>query len=587
MFPIVHGIKGAARSFDAAAEQSMPEDHPPAERSLGQLLVDRGKLSPADLERALRLHKETHDRVDLILTRLGLVSERDIADGLATYLGTPVVAEDEYPVEPLLAEKVSARFLKEHRVLPIADLPDGLAVAMADPLDGYVVKAMEFIAGKPIIARVGLQSQIETAYERLYGSGSGQVVKQADDAGLDASVEDVERLKDLASEAPVIRLVNRLIAGAFEMRASDIHIEPFERTLRVRYRIDGVLHEIEPPPWKLAAPVISRVKIMANLNIAERRLPQDGRIKLALQGKEIDMRVSTVPTMHGESVVMRVLDRRSTDLKFEDLGFDEKVLPEFIEVLERPHGICLVTGPTGSGKTTTLYTALRMLNSPEVKILTVEDPVEYQLQGINQVHVKPQIGLTFAHALRSFLRQDPDIIMIGEIRDVETAQIAVQASLTGHLVLSTLHTNDAASAISRLLDMGVEDYLLTATMTGVVAQRLVRTLCPNCRQPYAAMPELVAELRLDRFVANGEVTLFHSSGCKACGGTGFRGRSCILEFLPVTDAIRKLVLNRADARDIQRAAIEGGMRTMYQHGVVKALAGATSLEEVMRVTREV
>jgi general secretion pathway protein E len=550
-------------------------------------LVERGKLAPTELERTVRLQRETQDRVDVILTRLGLVSERDIAETLAAYLGAPIVAEEDYPVEAVLADKVSPRFLKEHRILPLAEHDDRLIVAMADPLDDYVVKAMEFIVGKPVAVRVGLQSQIEAAYERMYAAGGGQVVKHADEAGLDASEEDVERLKDLASEAPVIRLVNRLIAGAFEVRASDIHIEPFERTLRVRYRVDGVLREIEPPAWKLAAPVISRIKIMANLNIAERRLPQDGRIKLAMQGKEIDMRISTVPTMHGESVVMRVLDRRSADLKFEDLGFDDKVLPAFVEILERPHGICLVTGPTGSGKTTTLYTALQMLNSPEVKILTVEDPVEYQLHGINQLHVKPQIGLTFAHALRSFLRQDPDIIMIGEIRDVETAQIAVQASLTGHLVLSTLHTNDAAGAISRLLDMGVEDYLLTATMTGIVAQRLVRTLCPSCREPYRALPELVAELNLGRHADNGAITLYRTAGCKACHGTGFRGRTCILEFLPISDPIRRLILSRGDARDIQRLAIEGGMRTMYQHGVAKALAGVTSIEEVMRVTREV
>ncbi|MEP6656717.1 MAG: ATPase, T2SS/T4P/T4SS family, partial [Betaproteobacteria bacterium] len=354
----------------------------------------------------------------------------------------------------------------------------------------------------------------------------------------------------------------------------------------VRYRIDGVLHEVESPPRRLSAAVISRIKIMANLDIAERRLPQDGRIRLRIQGKEIDLRVSTVPTMHGESVVMRILDKGGVALDFKRLGFEDETLRIFLDVLLQPHGILLVTGPTGSGKTTTLYTALEKLNQPDVKILTVEDPVEYQMAGINQIQVKPQIDLTFANALRSIVRQDPDVIMIGEIRDLETAQIAVQSALTGHLVLSTVHTNDAASTVNRLLDMGVEDYLLTSTVIGILAQRLVRTLCMHCKEPYTALPEVVEELDLKRFAPAGPITLYHAKGCSQCAQTGFSGRISILEMLPVTDPLRSLVMKHANSSELRNEAIRGGMRTMYEDGLRKAIRGVTTFEEVLRVTRE-
>ena len=397
--------------------------------------------------------------------------------------------------------------------------------------------------------------------------------------------EDVERLRDIASEAPVIRLVNLLITRAVEARASDIHIEPMDDALRVRYRIDGVLHETEAPPPRLSSAIISRVKIMAKLNIAERRLAQDGRIRLAVRGKDIDFRISTTPTMHGESVVMRILDRGTLALDFAALGFDAENLQVFLDALNRPNGILLVTGPTGSGKTTTLYTSLLTLNTPEKKILTIEDPIEYQLRGINQVQVKPQIGLTFASALRSFLRQDPDIMMIGEIRDLKTAQIAVQAALTGHLILSTLHTNDAASAVTRLLDMGIDDYLLTSTINALVGQRLVRTLCQSCRAPYEALPELAERLQLHLLTNDRSIVLYRSIGCAHCNNTGFHGRTSILEVLVMSDPIRQLVLQHGEARLIQRTAVEQGMRTMYMDGMRKALAGVTTPEEVLRATR--
>jgi len=371
-----------------------------------------------------------------------------------------------------------------------------------------------------------------------------------------------------------------------EMLASDIHLESTENELRARYRVDGVLREIESPPSRLRNAIVSRVKIMAKMNIAERRLPQDGRIRMAVRGKEIDFRVSTTPAIHGESVVLRILDRGSLALDFTALGFDEDQLPKFLESLMRPHGIVLVTGPTGSGKTTTLYAALTRLNSPDVKILTAEDPVEYVLDGVNQVQVNPDIGLTFAGALQSFLRQDPDIMMIGEIRNLETAQIAVQAALTGHLVLSTVHTNDAASAMTRMLDMGIENYLLNSTVNAVLGQRLVRRLCEHCREPYQAPPELAASLDLAAAGHEGSATLYRPAGCPQCNGRGYQGRTMILELMVLDDDIRSLVLHRAEARELQAAAIRGGMQTMYLHGMRKALAGITTIEEVLRVTRE-
>jgi general secretion pathway protein E len=562
----------------------------PARKLIGEILVERGKLDSAGLERALRLQQETHERVGALIVTLGLCSQRDVTEALSSQLGVPLVEAAGYPELPILEERISARFLREARALPLSETEDEIALAMADPADGYTINAFEMVTGRKVRPFIAIPTELEAALERLYGAGKsalGQIVgavEQRDELSFDA---DVQQLKDLASEAPVIRLVSLIITNALETRASDIHIEPFENRLIVRYRIDGVLHEIESPPRRLSAAVISRVKIMANLDIAERRLPQDGRIRLRVQGKEIDLRISTVPTMHGESVVMRILDKGGVALDFKRLGFEDETLKKFLDVLLEPHGILLVTGPTGSGKTTTLYTALDRLNKPDVKILTVEDPVEYQMPGINQIQVKPQIDLTFANALRSIVRQDPDVIMIGEIRDLETAQIAVQSALTGHLVLSTVHTNDAPSTVNRLLDMGVEDYLLTSTVIGIQAQRLVRTLCPDCSEQYTALPELVEELGLRKF-ANGDddITLYHAKGCKACANTGYIGRVSIIEMMPMTDPIRSIVMKHAAATDLRTEAIKEGMVTMYEDGMRKALRGVTTFEEVLRVTRE-
>ncbi|MCU0807585.1 MAG: type II secretion system ATPase GspE [Candidatus Contendobacter sp.] len=573
---------------------------------LGELLVERQKLADADLQRARRVQEGTGEGLDTLLVKLGLVSERDLAEALATYLNLPLVRPGDYPEVPATNGGVSSRFLKESRVIPLFEDEQGLTVAMSNPTDDYVLSALRLATGKTITPRVGIPSELDVAFERLYGGGRSAMGQIVDSIGLADNLTDeeqIQHLKDLASEAPVIRLVNLMIARAVESRASDIHIEPFENRLKVRYRVDGVLREVESPPSRLSAAVISRIKIMAKLNIAERRLPQDGRIQLRAQGKEIDLRVSTVPTLWGESVVMRILDKASVVLDFEVLGFGPRTLKRFLDILHLPHGILLVTGPTGSGKTTTLYTALQTLNTPERKILTVEDPVEYQLEGINQIQAKPQINLTFANALRSIVRQDPDVIMIGEMRDLETAGIAVQSALTGHLVLSTLHTNDSAGSITRLLDMGVDDYLLTSTISGILAQRLVRLLCVNCRQPYPALPELVEEMRLHRFTearerspltpgpspARGEgsgITLYKAVGCEQCGGTGYRGRAAIMEFLVMSDPLRRMVLKHADATELQAEAQKEGMDTMYEDGLRKAVAGLTTIEEVLRVTTQ-
>jgi len=398
--------------------------------------------------------------------------------------------------------------------------------------------------------------------------------------------EDLEHLKDLASEAPIIKMVNFILQKAVESRASDVHIEPFEQSLKVRLRIDGVLQDIDSPPVASTAAVLSRIKIMAKLNIAERRLPQDGRIKLQMIGKELDLRVSTIPTLHGESVVIRLLDKENAVLDFETLGFVGKQAERFMEVLAQPHGILLITGPTGSGKSTSLYAALKTLNTSERKIITVEDPVEYQLEGINQIQAKPQIGLTFASALRSIVRQDPDVIMIGEMRDLETAKIAVQSALTGHLVLSTLHTNDAAAGVTRLQDMGLEEYLLSSTINGILAQRLVRRLCPHCKQAHPASDTLIEEMKLRQWQPTGEILLHKPVGCPTCNGIGYKGRLAIIEFLTMTDTIRKQIMKHEEAFVIQQTAIQEGMQTMYEDGVGKALQGITTLEEVLRVTTE-
>ncbi|WP_183961611.1 type II secretion system ATPase GspE [Chiayiivirga flava] len=557
------------------------------EDRISKQLLARGRLKEADYGRARRLHEESGGgSLIALMTRIGLVSERDVAEASAEVFDLPLLSSKDFPESPPNIT-LSPRFMKQHHICPIAETDTAVELVIADPQDTYPMAAVEMAIGKPVTAKIGIRSEIDDLIERYFGSGRsamGTIVENLNE-GDARSEDDVEHLRDLASEAPVIRLVNLIIQRAVEARSSDIHVEPFENRLKVRYRIDGVLEEAESPPGNLTAAVISRIKIMAKLNIAERRLPQDGRIMLRVQGKELDLRVSTVPTAHGESVVMRILDRESVVFDFKKLGFTDQFLQSFIDVLELPHGIMLVTGPTGSGKTTTLYTALSQLNTPDVKIITVEDPVEYQIDGINQIQAKPQIGLDFSHALRSIVRQDPDIIMIGEMRDLETAKIAIQSALTGHLVLSTLHTNNSAGAVTRLLDMGVDDYLLTSTVNGILAQRLVRQLEPTHAEKYEAMPEVIEEYGLRRFQPEGTIYLYRPKPSPITP-TGYIGRTTIMEFLVVSEPIRRLIMQHAGMGEIEEAARKEGMRTMYEDGLVKALQGITTIEEVLRVTQE-
>jgi general secretion pathway protein E len=565
--------------------QMQTDDTGEFETQLVEALIESGRLERRGLDRALRLRTGTGEDLISLLPRLGLVSERDLAEILAQQLGLPLLGARDYPAAPVLKDRIGARFLRDSRVVPLEADDDHLTLAMANPLDRFAINAVRLITGREVKPAVAVPAELDVAIDRLYGRD--QVAPHLDDdsAAPEDDTMDADRLKDLASEMPVIRLVNQLIFGAIDQRASDIHIEPFEDRLRLRYRVDGVLREIESLPFRLRAAIVSRIKIMARLNIAERRLPQDGRITLSVRGVPVDLRVATTPTMHGESVVMRLLHRDSLRLDFAALGMHGHSLHAYLGILERPHGIVLVTGPTGSGKTTTLYASLVRLNTPERKILSVEDPIEYELDGINQIQVKPAIGLDFASVLRSSLRHDPDIMMVGEIRDLETAEIAIQAALTGHLVLSTLHTNGAAPSIARLLDMGVRDYLLTSTMNGAAAQRLVRTLCRHCREPFRPMPELIERLGLGRFADESEITLHRPRGCAECGGTGYYGRTSIFEVLVVDDAIRKLILRHAEAGELHRVAVGQGMRTMYDEGMMKALSGETTVEEVLKVAR--
>jgi general secretion pathway protein E len=551
--------------------------------ALGAILLRQGHCDQRTLERARRVATESDQRLDAVLIQLGLVSERGLAEAYADLLSIRVATTDRYPpLEPVLPNQLRVAFLRHARAVPVAVEEGTLVLAAADPLDPFLQAAVAIATGLSVRLEVAVPIELETALNRLYPEEE----KAGADAESDAPLEeDAERLKDLASEAPVIRMVNLLITRAVETHASDIHIEPFEDRLRVRYRYDGVLHEAETPPRNLAAAITSRIKIMARLDIAERRMPQDGRIKMAVRGQDVDFRVSTIPSLHGETVVLRILDRSAVVFDYARLGLAPAVIGKLGSALELPNGIVLVTGPTGSGKTTTLYTGLLALNAVTRKIVTVEDPIEYQLQGINQIQVRSQIGLTFASLLRSILRQDPDVIMVGEIRDGETAQIAVQAALTGHLVLSTLHTNSAAAAVTRLRDMGVEDYLLTAVLRGIMAQRLVRRLCPDCRRPEPAAPALIERFALDRRTADRPIMLWRAVGCPSCRQTGYRGRTAIAEFLQLGPEIERLIFARADHTTIERAAVAEGMQVMFDAGLAAALAGETTIEELTRSIR--
>jgi len=554
-------------------------------------LVDLKKIPGENLEQILSADGPVEGMsLEERLVGSGLLTDAELRSNLEEFYGVPLATRDDLPREPVLINHLSVQFMKEAKFVPLRLEERELTVVMSNPLDFYTIDAIRLATNFDVRAFAGREVDILWAIEQYYGSGFTSMEKIIEDINSipeyrGEDEENVDHLRDMASEGPVIRLVNLIISRAIETRASDIHFEPFEDQFRVRYRIDGVLHDVESPPKRLQAAIVSRVKIMAKLNIAERRLPQDGRIMLRVKGKEIDFRVSSVPTIHGESIVLRILDKSSIVLDVEKLGFPADTLDGFNRLVARPHGIILVTGPTGSGKTTTLYCALQKINSPDKKIITVEDPVEYQLKGVNQIQVKPMIGLTFANALRSIVRQDPDVILIGEIRDGETAEIAIQSALTGHLVLSTLHTNDSPSAITRLIDMGTEDYLLSSTIIGILAQRLVRVACPYCREPYSPDPAILREMKVDG-VHPGELSIFDVKGCEKCSNTGYWGREGIFEFLEVTDHIQKLILERRDSNVIKEAARKQGMRTLREDGWLKVRKGQTTISEVLRVTQE-
>lgn len=501
------------------------------------------------------------------------------------------ISFQEYPAKPVVIGNLSVLFMKQSRFVPLQMEGDTLRIAMADPGDFYTIDALKLACHVNIEVCQGGEEEILGAIERLYGTGSQSLEMIIEEAGKDSDdissegVVDADHLRDLASEAPIIRLVNRLILNAVDVRASDIHFEPFENEFKVRYRIDGILHNVESPPSRLQDAIISRVKIMAKMDIAERRLPRDGRIKLKVSDKEIDFRVSTLPTIYGESLVMRILDRDALILDLEKLGLPDVLLPEYIDLISKPYGMILVTGPTGSGKTTTLYTTLAKINSPETKIITLEEPVEYQLRGVNQIQVNTKIGMTFANGLRSIVRQDPDIILVGEIRDRETAETAIQSALTGHLLFSTLHTNDAAGAVTRLLDIGVENFLLSSTLLGILAQRLVRVICPHCKMRVEPEAKLIRAMNLSPDKICG-IEFFAGAGCEECNHTGFRGRIGIFEYLPVDDDIRREITARSSTERIKDVALEKGIVTLRQDGWDKVKRGITTISEVLRVTLE-
>lgn len=557
------------------------------QRSILDILIESGKIKKEDIKKIMLDIPADRSKLIQRILETGLITKDALCLLLSNEFDIPFVSLRDYP-ELMPVNKLPLKFMKEVKCLPFKIEGNTLHLAMADPFDTYSLEGVKMATGCEVKIYLAKEEDILDAIERLYGEGATSMERIIGDLGEAEEIpfnveEDVDSLRDMASEAPVIRLVNLIMSKAIEARASDIHMEPFENDFKIRYRVDGVLHDEESPPPRLVPAITSRIKIMAKMDIAERRLPQDGRIRIKPSGKDIDIRVSTIPTVFGESVVMRLLDRSSVILSLEKLGFPSGSLDSFNSLIAKPYGMILVTGPTGSGKSTTLYAALEKINSPDKKIITVEDPVEYQLSGVNQIQVKPHIGLTFGNCLRSVVRQDPDVILIGEIRDRETAEIAIHSALTGHLVFSTLHTNDAAGAVSRLLEMGVEDYLLSSSLIGILAQRLVRIICPHCRESFVPGADIAAELGIEPI---DNATLFRSKGCEKCSFTGFFGRTGIYELLMVNEDIQHLILNRSDASTIKKKAIDLRMRTLREDGWQKVKNGVTTVAEVLRVTME-
>lgn len=565
---------------------------------LGTLLVNEGLIDDTQLDQALSEQRATGEKIGSTLTRLGFISEQTLVEFLSKQFKAPSVDLSKDSIDPAAIKYVSAEMARRYEVVPIKKRGRTLTLAMVNPSDVYAIEDIKFHTGLEVAPVVAAESSVRKVLEKFYqidteieavaeqGPGEVMATMEGEDVELmelDEEEEDISQLRASGKSAPVTKLVNFLITDAVRRGASDIHIEPYERILRVRFRVDGLLHEVLSPPYRLKGAITSRVKIMASLDIAERRIPQDGRIKVKVGQKTIDLRVSVVPTLYGEKVVMRILDKSGLMLDMTDLGFEEDALKIFLKAIDLPYGIILVTGPTGSGKSTTLYSALSRLNTPDVHILTVEDPVEYNLRGINQVQANEEIGLTFAFALRAFLRQSPNIIMVGEIRDSETAEIAVRAALTGHLVLSTIHTNDAPSTVNRLIDMGIEPFLVSASVTLIQAQRLIRKICPQCREQVEPDFRLLEEAGIGREEIEG-FPIYKGRGCQECGNSGYKGRLAIFEVMPITPRLRQLILKRSSNLTIQKLAKEEGMKTLREDVLLKLKKGITTIDEVLRQT---
>ena len=568
----------------------------PVSRRLGDLLVREGLINQEQLQRALTEQKGTNEKLGSILIRHSVITEDQLVAFLSKQYGIPSITLSQLDIDADVLKLVPAQIAKKYEVLPIKRTGNSLTLAMADPTNVFAVDDVGFMTNLQVIPVVAAQGAIRKALDRLYeaqGSGMAEVISEMEGTAGDVEVvegdeeswakADIFELKESADEAPVVRLVNMILVDAIRRGASDIHLEPYEKVFRVRFRVDGVLHEIMTPPKRLETALTSRVKIMSTMDIAERRLPQDGRIKLRYNQREIDFRVSTLPTIFGEKTVLRILDKESLQLDLTMLGFDPWSLEQFNKAIHQPYGMILITGPTGSGKTTTLYSAIHTINSPDVNIMTAEDPVEYNLKGVNQVQINEGIGRTFGAALRSFLRQDPDVILVGETRDLETAQIGIRAALTGHLVLSTLHTNDCPGTVARLLDMGIPPFLVSSALTLILAQRLGRKICKDCKQPYEADEEsLVPYGHVPQGL--GKVQFYKGKGCHTCSFTGMKGRVAVYEVMPIGDELRELILRNAPTAEILQLALTQGMKTLRQNALQKVIDGVTTLEEVLRVT---
>ena len=556
-------------------------------RSIGQALVETGRLTFEQLQRAEEEAQQRKIPLDDFLISKKFISAEERAGLLADQMGVLYVDLESYLVDPECTKLVPEAFAKRHSLIPLFSIGNTLTVAMADPQDVAVIDELRVRAGREIDPCLATEAAIQNAIDQYYGvSGSiEELLKQIEQEKVTLEAQRKGRsVEEIAGEAPIVKLVNLIIMQAVRDRASDIHLEPEENKFRVRYRIDGILYEVANAPKDLQTIITSRIKILSRLDIAEKRIPQDGRCQFKLESKEIDLRVSTFPTVHGENVVMRLLDRSSLILGLEELGFSSEMLDQFTKMIRRPYGIVLVTGPTGSGKTTTLYSTLYTINTTAKNIITVEDPVEYHLELIRQCQVNPKIGLTFATGLRSILRQDPDIVMVGEIRDLETAEIAIHAALTGQFVFSTLHTNDAPSALTRLIDMGIEPFLISSSVIGVLAQRLVRVICPKCKISYVPHPEEARELGTEW---RKDLLFYKGQGCNTCKNTGYKGRLGIFQLMEMTPSVREMVLKTVSADQIRNEAQRAGMKALREDGLAKVLNGRTTVEEVLRVTQEV